>query len=205
MEYIGGRPDRRSSAGQSLVEFTLVLPLMLLLLITAADFGRFFAAGITIESAARTAAEIAASDYLTESIRSGGAINTAGYDRIHAAAWRSVCDEASLLPGTVAGTGGGECTGLPTVVCVHDGQDPQCGEQYNEAGYSAAECPAVLGPAPLNTQTGGTETSRYVEVRVCYRFFTIFRLAIPSLGGVLAPLSGEFTIERDRTFAVMEY
>ncbi|MDO8483311.1 MAG: pilus assembly protein, partial [Candidatus Limnocylindrales bacterium] len=115
------------SRGQSLVEFTMVLPNMFQLLLTVADFGRLFASGITIESAARTAAETAASDYLVELRLMPGPLpplTTDGYDRVHRAAWQSVCDEASSLPNATPGSGGGECSGLPTVVCVHDAPNP---------------------------------------------------------------------------------
>ena len=55
---------KRSPRGQSLVEFALVLPMLLVLLLGIADFGRVFPAGITIEAAARNAAEAAAQEYL---------------------------------------------------------------------------------------------------------------------------------------------
>src|SRR3954470_5443594 len=115
---------RRRSAGQSLVEFTLVFPIMLVVLLTVADFGRFFAAQIAVESAARTAAEKAASEFVVESTRTGGAVDAAGFARIHDLAWKSICAETTNLPGAVPGVGGGECTGVPTAVCVHDGADP---------------------------------------------------------------------------------
>jgi hypothetical protein len=38
-----------STRGQALVEFSLVLPILLLLLLTVGDFGRLFAATITID------------------------------------------------------------------------------------------------------------------------------------------------------------
>ena len=47
---------RRKSRGQSVVELALVLPLMVLLLALAADFGRAFTAYIQIGSAAREGA-----------------------------------------------------------------------------------------------------------------------------------------------------
>ena len=47
-----------------MVEFALVLPIMLMMFIAIADFGRIFAAMITLESATRDAAEAAANQYL---------------------------------------------------------------------------------------------------------------------------------------------
>jgi Flp pilus assembly protein TadG len=56
--------SRRSSRGrgQSLAEFGLVLPLMLAFLGLTIDFARVFQAWITVESATRDAAELAATD-----------------------------------------------------------------------------------------------------------------------------------------------
>ena len=51
---------KRSPRGQSLVEFALVLPMLLVLLLGIADFGRVFAAGIILEAASRNGAEAAA-------------------------------------------------------------------------------------------------------------------------------------------------
>ena len=42
-----------------MAEFALVLPIMLMMFIVMADFGRIFAAMITLESATRDAAEAA--------------------------------------------------------------------------------------------------------------------------------------------------
>ena len=192
---------RRSAArGQSLVEFTLILPIMMIVLLLVADFGRLFAAGITIESAARTAAEVAAAEYN----RAGTPID---YPAIHRSAWSSVCDEASKLPNATPG-GTGQCDGLPTVVCVHDGADGGCGNVYNAASGVPAGCPGlVAGNRPSNAIAGGGEAipSKYVEVRVCYRFNTIFQITLPSIGGPLSSLGGDFFIERARAFTVADY
>lgn len=50
------RPRRRGSAGQSMVEFALLLPALVLLLALASDFGRAFTAYIAISGAAREGA-----------------------------------------------------------------------------------------------------------------------------------------------------
>ena len=207
------RPRRQTgavtrAAGQSMVEFTLILPILLLLLLTVADFGRFFAAGITVESIARTAAEYAAREYLRETVAVGGApLDAAAYARVHAYAWQTVCDEAAGLPGVATGDPDDPCSGIPTVVCIHDLSDPGCGNSYNAAGGIPPECVSLgLADVPTSANEGGSETSRYVEVRVCYRFSTLLPVDdIPSIGGPLSPLAGAFYIERERAFTVVDY
>ena len=172
------------------------MPFLLLILLTVGDFGRFFAAGLRVESIARTAAEVAAQEYL----RSG----TVDYVAIHGYAWQSVCNEANGLANVTFNGPATQCTGIPTLVCVHDDVDPNCTALYNETGGIPGSCPDLSSPIS-NIRTGGTETSKYVEVRVCYRFDTIFAFQIPFIGGNLTPLSGAFWIQRARTFTVADY
>ena len=174
----------------------MILPIMLILLLAVGDFGRLFAAGITIESAARNAAEVAAAEYNRNLLAP-----PIDYATVHQAAWSSVCDGAANLPNATPG-GGGECDGLPTLVCVHDTLDGSCGTVYNDASGIPAGCPALTATA--STGLNGSE-SKFVEVRVCYRFNTIFEMTLPSLGGPLQALGGDFFIERSRVFSVADY
>lgn len=50
---------RQRTRGQSLIEFALVLPIMLLMLVIAVDFGRAYTAYMTVSSAAREGATYA--------------------------------------------------------------------------------------------------------------------------------------------------
>lgn len=204
----GVPPSARAGRGQALAEFALVVPILLLLLLTVGDFGRFFAAGISVESIARTAAEYAAREYVREETAAGGVpLSAAGYARVHAYAWETVCQEAAHLPGVRLGGAGSECEGIPTVVCVHDSGDPGCANSYNDGAGLPPEC-ASLGPGarPSNAIGGGSEASRSVEVRVCYPFKTLMPIdGISSIGGPLAPLAGVFHIERARSFTVVDY
>lgn len=61
----GGWLRRRD--GQSLAELAICLPLLLVLLMGVADFGRVFYAMISLENAARQGARYAASHYVTDS------------------------------------------------------------------------------------------------------------------------------------------
>ena len=190
-----GAPHGRS-AGQSVAEFALVVPFLLIILLTVADFGRYFAASLNVESIARTAAEVSAQEYL----RAG----TPNYTVIHGYAWQSVCDEAKGLANVSYNGPATECDGIPTLVCVHDGLDSACATPYNVGGGVPPECTVISDPIS-NAQTGGSELSKYVEVRVCYRFSTVFGFSIPFLGGSLDTLSGNFYIQKIRTFTVADY
>jgi Flp pilus assembly protein TadG len=50
-------PARRRPRGQAIVEFTLVLPVLLLLLLAIGDFARVFATALTVEAAVREGAD----------------------------------------------------------------------------------------------------------------------------------------------------
>src|SRR5437667_11973326 len=56
------RKRSRRSRGQSLVEFALTLPLMLLLLLIAFDFGRIYLGWINLQNMTRIAANYAANN-----------------------------------------------------------------------------------------------------------------------------------------------
>lgn len=198
----------RPGAGQSLVEFALVLPILLLLLLTVADFSRLFAAGIAIESAARTSAETTAGEYLRAlGSPTDNALGSAGaYALVAGHGWRTACNELGTLPNVTFTAAGVQCDGLPTVVCIHDNADPGCSTVYNNAGPAPAACSALApGSLPANARPSSGETSRFVEVRLCYRFSTIFSIDIPFLGITLSPLGGDFYLERTRTFTVADY
>src|SRR5687767_13099391 len=111
------RPASRSRRGQSMVEFSLVLPMLLVLLLGVADVGRVFAAGIIVEASARNAAEAAAQEYL-QLRRNSAPPTSADYDRIRDVAFAAVCDEAERLPDRV-GSGAG-CVSPASAICIHD-------------------------------------------------------------------------------------
>lgn len=93
---------RRSAArGQSLVEMAIILPFLLGLAGGATDLARSYQAWLTVESAARNAAEYLAT---TETVDPAAA---------QAEATRIVCLESQGLPGFVAGTGAN-----PTETCT---------------------------------------------------------------------------------------
>ncbi len=189
-----------------MVEFALVLPLLLILLLGIADFGRVFAAGITLEAAARNGAEAAAQEY-TQMIRGSGSID---YGRLHQVAVNEVCHEARALPNTTYDAGTGSCESMPVIaVCVHDTAlgDTGCGTTTQAVPAACSSIAGWSSPDPADTAPvldGASAPLPYVEVRTCYRFTTLFNLhlSLPFSAGLDL---GDVWLQRDRMFTVGDY
>ena len=186
-----------------MVEFALVLPMLLVLLLGVADFGRVFAAGITVEAAARNAAEAAAQEYLLLKRDTTLPLPAADYQRIHEVAIESACEEAATLPNH---SGGGLCSMPMVAVCVHDDFDPHCAA---ESGLAPAGCTSILSmPSnPVNSGPDGANGGRLpqVEVRVCYRFTTLISLTDLRLPFGWGLSLGDVWLQKDRWFTVADY
>jgi hypothetical protein len=216
-QHTAGQRTQRSPRGQSLVEFALVLPMLLVLLLGIADFGRVFSAGITLEATARNAAEAAAQEYV-QLIRNrpGGVLEIDDYQHLHDVALEKVCEEAAVLPNrAVSGTGDcddiSESTAtltMPAVaVCVHqpDGSpDPVgCG---SEAASAPAECGSLASWSPGNAgPPAGSSPLGYVEVRDCYQFTTLINISDLRLPFGWGLSLGDIWLQRTRQFAVACY
>jgi TadE-like protein len=200
---------RRSSAGQSLTEFALVVPILLIVFVAIADFGRIFAAGVDLEAATRDAAEATANEYLSDppgdpaltaaerlQVAAPGG-NATYYDRLHTYAAGVVCAELRGLPNTNYDAGTNTCPGMPVVVvCVHDGADAGCPSEASPGSGIPAECGDLNSPAPLTSQQG--TLNRWVEVRSCYKFTALLN-NMP-----LFPFS-EIWMQRTRSFTIPCY
>lgn len=201
--------------GQSLVEFALVLPVLLVLLLGIADFGRVFAAGIILEAAARNGAEAAAQEYL-QLARNSPTIDPGDYARLHQVALEEVCREAERLPAILDVGSDGICEMPAATVCVHDlpallsdpsppppGGDPGCG---GEAGLAPQPgCSEFASEGWTTNKDGGASALAYVEVRVCYRFTTLIDLSDVNLPFGWSISIGEVWLQRDRSFTVADY
>jgi hypothetical protein len=200
----------RSARGQALVEFGLVLPLLMVILLGVADFGRIFQAGIAEEAAVRNAAEAAAEQYVqflecgigNPDTTCSGLPLPAQYDSLHAEALTVACREAERMPGRVV-DGSGNCTMPIIAVCIHDDHpigagDTACGQEAPPPGgpcsqmYDAWDSSRV-GP----TVTDGTDPyfgRPYVEVRMCYRFDPLFSFALGSWGSIWMQKTNYFVV-----------
>ena len=206
--FLRRRPTRTTvtTRGQSLVEFGLVIPILLILVVAIADFGRIFATGIILEAAARNAAEMAANEYLADPPGSRAtppvplnapapAGSSTYYGPLHAKVAKAVCAETQELPNSNYDPGTGLCTGMPFVmVCIHDSQDTDCNGESLGAAVSAG-C-SEFTPPP-NKNHGGSGTPRWAEVRVCYQFTSILQLPLISFG--------DFWIQKTRSFTIPCY
>jgi uncharacterized membrane protein len=86
---------RRQSAGQSFVEFALILPIILMLLLMAADLGRVFLAVVTLNNTARVGARYAAAN-------PGATYSQGTYEGQINNEWADIdCDKQSPIPGPV--------------------------------------------------------------------------------------------------------
>ena len=95
MPFSRRRPRRPRSSGQSVVEFSLVLPILILLLLAIVDLSRIYTTMVSVESAAREAADYGSFGSQKWSV---GAVTAAPpdstVDRMH----KRACVAASDLP-----------------------------------------------------------------------------------------------------------
>ena len=182
-----------------MLEFALITPILVMLLVVIADFGRVFATGIAIEASARDAAEIGANEYLGNppaALDLPAPMGAAAYYApLHQRIAQVVCVETSELANAQFDGVTRTCPGMPLIqICVHDSQDTECGTEAFGAAIPAG-CDTMTTP-PVNTHAG-SGTPRWVEVRVCYRFTAILQSPFLSFG--------EFWLQRTRTFVIPCY
>jgi hypothetical protein len=176
--------SRRRHAGQSVVEFALVAPILLFIVIAIADFGRLYTAAVAIESAAREAADYGAFDAAHWSSTAPANI-TATLAEME----RRACTAAagSHLEGYAGAAGNTSCTN-PTFSCHLEwgGSSVPCGSSGGMVGGN--DCSAI------STQPLSVDPCT-VHVRLDYEFRAI-------LG--LVPLPDSVPIGRDSRFHISD-
>lgn len=193
-----------SRRGQTLVEFALVLPMLLVIVLGVVDFGRVFQTSIVMESATRAAAESGALEYLRE-VTDEDPTYVPDYDRIREVAAAIACREASRLADVDS-----TCSQWPIIrVCVHDtaAGDANCGgvASVGSAAVPTGKCPDTAGVwdaasnlAVLDTDANSDPRGAYVEVRTCYRFTTLLPISD------FLPI-GEVFLDKISVFTVADY
>lgn len=97
MPFLSSLRRRRRSRGQSLVEFALTLPVILLILMVGIDFGRVFLGWVNLNNTARIAANYAAANATQLSAGNAGAL--AAYRQLVANDARTInCDLPTPIP-----------------------------------------------------------------------------------------------------------
>jgi Flp pilus assembly protein TadG len=172
----GGRIGR---AGQALTEFALVAPILLLLVLAIADFGRVYSSLVAVEAAAREAADYG-------SFQSSFWNASAGNPAITATEMqRRVCVAAagSHLEDYRGATDGSSCTN-PSFNCTID--PPLASGEASQAcmTYSGTYCSTSTSDPPCT-----------VNVTLTYNFRTFF--SVP-------PLPTNVTITRDSQFRISD-
>ena len=185
-------PHRR---GQSLVEFALVLPMLLVLLLGVADFGRVFAAGITVEAAARNAAEAAAQEYLRNPPapidQPAPPGSDAYYQALHDLAARTACREAKELDNTTFSADA--CASMPVIqVCVHDNADPCAISRRSAPSIPTLAANRCSRPrtTPCRVARSRVGTSRSASATGSRRSSTCRTSSCPSVGACRSATSG---------------
>jgi TadE-like protein len=188
------------------VEFALVLPMLLVLLLGVADFARVFTSSIALEATTRDAAEVGAIQRRNNPPPPSSDPNfTAYYDNLHRLVAQAACREARPLPNTTFQESDSSCPTMPAIrACVHDGGDPICGDPISGFASTGAGCQHLGDPWSSgygDAQTLPDTASFAVEVRICYHFTTLFNLqvALPMNTGLSL---GEIWLERTRYFVI---
>jgi Na+-transporting methylmalonyl-CoA/oxaloacetate decarboxylase gamma subunit len=170
---------RRSSSGQSVVEFALVVPFLLMLVVAIADFSRLYSSMVAIESAAREAA-----DY--------GAFQTNRWDPANVATTvaemeRRACVAAagSHLQDYVSSDPIGNTTcSNPTFACWLELSGTQAPCASSNGAVGTTDCSSSLTEPPCT-----------VHVRMDYSFRTILQLP---------PLPATVGVTRDSRFRISD-
>jgi Flp pilus assembly protein TadG len=176
--------DRSRQRGQSVVEFALVLPLMLLMLLAILDLARVYTTMMSVESAAREAA-----DYGT-TLGAGKWQDGAPATATAAEMERRACVAASNLSDyedTDADPNNGGCTNPSFTYCLTATVGGPCG--------------------PLDPTQGCENPSRSTPCSVTVTLTHDFRLLAPiniDFFGVQLGLPTTLTFSRDSTFAMTD-
>jgi Flp pilus assembly protein TadG len=177
-----GRPlHNRRHLGQSTAEFALLVPVMLLLVLAIADFGRLYTSAVAVESAGREAADFGSFDasYWTSSPSPGNYVTTV------AEMERRACTAAagSHLEGyqTTDPVNNATCTN-PTFTCTL------------ERNGATADCLGSTGfTNGVDCSNPSTEPPCTVHVQMTYQFQTFL---------VIPPLPSSISIVRDSYFRI---
>jgi len=172
--------DRATQRGQSIVEFTLVLPVMLILLLGIVDLARIYTTMLSVESAAREAA-----DYGT-TLGAGKWQSPTPADLTVAEMERRACVASSNLTDYVPAAGGA-CSNPSFSYCIRTSMGGPCG-----ALDPSAHCEDPLRAPPC-----------IVTVTLHYDFHLLAPLNFQFMG-VEYGIPSTISFDRDSSFAMTD-
>ena len=169
------RRDRRRSRGQSLVEFALVLPILLIMFLAIADLARLYTTMMGVESAAREAADYGA--FYTHNWETTPVDNRS---LTEAEMVRRACIAASDLPD-------------------YEGPDDAC-TNPSVVGINLIEPPGVTDCSAVPRE----DEPCWVEVTLSHTFHLIVPMSL-QFGDTTLGIPGELTFERSSTYAMSDF
>lgn len=175
---------KRHERGQSLVEFALVLPLMVIMLFAILDFARVYTTLMSVESAAREAADFGTT------LGAGKWQDGAPMDATVAEMQRRACIAASDLTGYADPDGDpatGDCTNPSFSYCMSSSPGGPCGPVDPGAG-----CDDPMRTTPCR-----------VTVTLTFDFQLIAPMSIDFYGQHYG-FPASITLQRDSTFAMTD-
>jgi len=177
-------PPRRSTRGQSVVEFALLLPIMLILLLGVVDLARIYTTMLSVESAAREAA-----DYGTTMGAGHWLVGTPLNDTV-AQMQQRACVASSDLPDYADGDSNpaNGCSNPSFTYCVTTSIGGPC--TFPLDPVAACENPTRTPPC-------------WVTVTLAYDFHLIAPMGIDFFG-VRLGLPDSLSFARDSTFAMTD-
>lgn len=183
LDHVAAPKRRRRDVGQSVVEFALVLPIMVVLLFATVDFARVYTTMMSIESAAREAA-----DYGTT---------------LGAGKWQA----GTPMAGTVAEMQRRACVAASDLPDYSDpGGDPTDGCANPTFAYCMT-APEVGTCGAVDPSRGCDVPTRAQPCTVTVTLTHVFRLLAPlniQIGGGEFGFPSTITLVRDSTFAMTD-
>lgn len=174
------RADRR---GQSLTEFALIVPVMLLLVIAVADFGRLYTAAVAVEAAAREAADYGAFQSSYWNVDAATSVNNPPITAAEMERRACVAAAGSHLEGYAEPTGT-----VGHAVC----SNPSFSCWLQPSGGIEVPCDTYPGGACADSTT---DPSCIVHVRLAYTFRPFF---------AIGPIPVSVDLVRDSRFAISD-
>jgi hypothetical protein len=173
------RRSRQFEAGQSIVEFSVLLPVLLLLAVAIADLGRLYVSAVAVEAAAREAAD-------------SGSFESSNWSPVNAATTTGMMEQRACVAAAGSHLEGYETTDPANNTCTNPAF--HCSLELGVDLTDCASSGGVVGTTDC-LLIPPADTPCTVHVRMEYDFKML-------LG--YAPLAGTIHITRDSRFRMQD-